>query len=58
MKQTAGFAEEFIMTVAELIDRLQGMDQDLKVDVAIEGLVRDLVDVEEFRDCEVRLFAE
>lgn len=46
------------MTVAELIERLQSMDQDLKVDVAIEGLVRDLVDLEEFRDCEVRLFAE
>lgn len=58
MKQTAGFVEELIVTVAELIERLQGMDQDLKVDVAIEGLVRDLADVEEFRDCEVRLFAE
>jgi len=46
------------MTVAELIERLQGMDQDLKVDVAIDGIVRDLEDVEEFRDCEVRLFGE
>lgn len=46
------------MTVAELIERLQGMDQDLKVDVAIDGLVRDLADVEEFRDYTVRLFAQ